>query len=731
MEETARISGVVQNIIYVNHDNSYTVLEVGNESDTILAVGILPDVRPGERLTALGKWTVHRDYGRQFQIDSVEISAPENTSHIRKYLASGAIPGVGPIIAERIIESFGDEALSVIENDYFRLAEVKGISISKAEEISRVYREQFGLRNAMLFLQKYSITPAECIRIYKKYGVMTNEVIRNDPYVLSTRIHLRFDRVDAIAERLGVPRDSQKRIMAGVLFVMTHNCTNGHTFIPRGKIVPVAVKLLGCNEELVADAIDLLVESEDLYSEEFDGTECLFLPDCYRAESYIAQRLCLLNRCFPEDGNNHERLISRLEKRFSINYADEQKRAISCAVQRGVLVLTGGPGTGKTTVIRGIVEAYEDMGIKVCLTAPTGRAAKQMAELTGHEAKTVHRLLEAGLDEYGASRFMRNDGNLLDYSAVILDETSMVDIFLFESLLRALKPHCRIVLVGDADQLPSVGPGNILKDIIDSGLFPCVHLDHIFRQSASSMIITNSHRVVSGEMPVLDCKDADFFFLPCSSDYVAVRNICDLVSRRLPKAYGFDPMWDIQIICPSKVGLTGTVALNRSVQEVLNPADLSKNEISLHGTLFRQGDKVMQIRNNYDLMWTDSSGESGSGIFNGDIGVIESIDSNASVIIMRVEDKLYQYPFTMTEDLDLAYAITVHKSQGSEFDAVVIPVCSLPQKLMYRNLFYTAITRAKKMVLLIGSADTISSMVNNTTRNARFTALAEFLYREA
>lgn len=728
---TERLSGVVQSVIYVNPDNGYTVLEIASDTDVIPAVGTLPTINPGEQITVTGRWGLHKDYGKQFQIESLEVTLPESETQIKKYLASGAIPGVGPVLAERIVTAFGGEALSVIENDYFRLAEVRGISVSKAEEISRAYSEQFGLRTAMLFLQQYGITPAECIRIYKKYGLMTREVVQNDPYVLSTRLHLSFERVDLIASQMGFEPDSQKRIMAGIMYVMTHNCGNGHTFIPRRKVTPVAVKLLGCQESSIEDAMDLLIESEDLYAEEIDDVECLFLPDCYRAETYIAQRLCDLNRSIPSNGVDYDKLVRTLEQQFGIQYAPEQRQAVSGALQRGLLVLTGGPGTGKTTVIRGILEGYRSMGLEVCLAAPTGRAAKRMTELTGAEAKTVHRLLEASVDETGFNRFSRNESSPLDYSAIILDEASMVDVFMMESLLRALKLHCRIVLVGDADQLPSVGPGNILRDIVDSDLLPCVHLEHIFRQAAESLMITNSHRVVSGELPVLDNKTSDFFFLPCPSDTVAGQTVCDLTVRRLPQAYSFDPLWDIQVICPSKKGITGTVALNGALQAALNPPDKSKAEVKLRGTVFRVGDKIMQIRNNYDLVWVSSRKENGAGIFNGDIGVIESIDQAASLLHVRMEDKLYNYPFTLADDLDLAYAITVHKSQGSEFDAVILPVGNVPGKLIYRNLFYTAITRAKKMIVLVGSKQTVAAMVQNVNRNARFTALTEFLYRES
>ena len=725
------LEGVVQSVIYVNPDNNYTVLEIALEDDVIPAVGILPDLHPGEHVAAKGHWGMHKDYGKQFQIDSVELRLPETAAQIKAYLASGAIPGIGPVLAERILDAFGEEALSVIETDYFRLAEVKGISVSKAEEISRAYNEQFGLRTAMLFLQQYGITPAECIRIYKKYGLMTREVISNDPYVLSTRMNLAFDRVDTIASQMGFEPTSQKRIMAGVLYVMTHNRTNGHTFLPRRKVTPVAVKLLGCDEETVSEATELLIESEDLYSEEIEDVECLFLPDCYRAESFVAGRLCDLNRSIPSNKTDYDHLIRRLEKQFDIEYAPEQRKAVNDALQRGLLILTGGPGTGKTTVIRGILEGYLAMGLDVCLAAPTGRAAKRMSELTGHEAKTIHRLLEASVDADGVNRFSRNEKSQLDYSAVILDEASMVDIFMMESLLRALKLSCRVVLVGDADQLPSVGPGNLLRDLVDSELLPCVRLDHIFRQAEQSLIVTNSHRVVKGEMPILDDKTSDFFFIGSQSDSLSARTVCDLVSRRLPQAYGFDPLWDIQVICPSKIGAAGTTALNPALQAVLNPDDGKKKSITLRGTTFREGDKVMQNRNNYDLVWTDKHGENGAGLYNGDIGVIEKVDEAASAFFIRVEDKKYTVPFAYADDLDLAYAITVHKSQGSEFEAVILPVGAVPPKLVYRNLFYTAITRAKKMIVLIGDPATVASMVENVNKNARFTALGEFLFRES
>ena len=730
MDELERLTGVITSVIYVNPDNGYTVLEISNETDTVPAVGILPDVNPGEQVSVLGKWVLHKDYGRQFQIQSIEIKVPETTAQIQKYLASGAVPGVGPVLAERIIEAFGDEALKIIENDYFRLAEVKGISVSKAEEISRAYSEQFGLRTAMLFLQQFDISPAECIRIYKKYGLLTHDVIKNDPYVLSTRMHMPFARVDAIAEQLGFDQTSQKRICAGVLYVMYHNCLNGHTFIPLKKIAPVACKMLGCEPDDVSEAIQRLIDGEELYLEDIEDTECLFLPECYKAESYIAQRLCLINRSIPSNHVDQDKLINRLEKQLGIEYDVKQRDAVEQAMQRGLLVLTGGPGTGKTTIIRGILEGFCSIGLNACLAAPTGLAAKRMTELTGFEAKTVHRLLEASFDDNGKSRFSRDEQNPLDYEAVILDEASMVDVFTFESLLRAMKLGCRLVIVGDADQLPSVGPGNVLRDIIDSGLLPCIKLDRIFRQAAESLMITNSHHVVNGEMPVLNRSDSDFFFIPSENELSASDTVCDLVSRRLPSAYGFDPVWDIQVVCPSKKGVTGTAALNKSLQAVLNPQSGSKDEVMLRGTVFRVGDKIMQIRNNYDLLWVDKNGEHGAGIYNGDIGVVEKIIPSATELKIRVEDKLYDYPFSLADDLDLAYAITVHKSQGSEFDAVVLPVGSVPEKLVYRNLFYTAITRAKKMIVLIGSKNTVSAMVANVNKNARYTALTEFIYRE-
>ncbi len=728
--EQIQLEGGIRSVIFCNEQNGYTVLEIENGEDCFPAVGVLPPLHAGEHVIVRGYWGTHKDYGRQFQIQAVEVVQPRTETQILRYLASGAVRGIGPALAERIVERFGAQTLQIMEKEPRRLAEIKGISLSKSEEIARSYAEQFGLRSVMLFLQQYGLTPSECVRIWKKLGGGATDTVKKNPYVLCTLIRMPFDRADEIAQAFGIEPHASCRLMAGLLYVLRHNRQNGHTYLPKDKLLPVACKLLDASVNQMEDALDMLVDLQSVVVDTVGETQVVFLPDCHRAEQYIADRIALLRSAFPGSQEDYGNIVARIEKSLQISYAPEQKQAIDYALRRGALVLTGGPGTGKTTVIRGIIMACESIGLKVCLAAPTGRAAKRMTELTGVEAKTIHRLLEAEFDENDVSRFARNERNTLDYTAIILDEASMIDAVLMESMLRAMKLNCRLILVGDADQLPSVGAGNVLRDLIDSGAIPTVRLEHIFRQAAESLIITNSHRVVRGEMPLLDQKDSDFFFLSSESESLTRRTVCDLVSRRLPDAYGFSPLWDIQVLTPSRRAGCGTVVLNAALQEALNPAGAHKHQVVLRGITFREGDKVMQVRNNYDLIWTDEKREEGSGIFNGDIGIIETIDAVNSNLRICFDGRRVDYGFELCEDLELAYAITAHKSQGSEFPAVVLALSGVPSKLVYRNLFYTAITRARELLVLVGSGGTIAKMVSVANRNARFTALQEFLRRE-
>ncbi len=728
--ERLRLEGMIQSVIYTNPDNGYTVLEIADDEDCFPAVGILPSVNVGEHVSVVGTWVTHKDYGQQFKIEEIEVVVPKTDTHILRYLASGAVKGIGPAIAEKIVSRFGNRSLEIIEHNYAELAVIKGISLSKAEEINKSYVSQFGLRNVMMFLQEYGLTPSECVRVYKKLGSGACEIIKNNPYVLCHIVHFPFERVDELAPSFGINSQASCRISAGILHVLRHNSTNGHTYVPRHKLTTVTANFLSVEEELLNDCIETLVDEEYIVIDEVDGIESIFLTDYYNAESYIAERLALLMRTFPDNKLDYSKVIASTEKALGIEYADEQREAISLALRRGIMVLTGGPGTGKTTVIKGIIAACGKQNLKVCLAAPTGRAAKRMTELTGCEAKTIHRLLEAEFSDDNVTHFCKNEKEQLDFEVIILDEASMIDCLLMDSLLRAMKLNCRLILVGDADQLPSVGAGNVLRDIIKSGDIPTVKLQHIFRQASESLIITNSHRIVNGELPVLDVRDSDFFFMSSGGEASANATVCDLVSRRLPAAYGYNSNTDIQVITPARKTLCGTKELNKSLQAKINPPSPQKSEVILRGIVYRQGDKVMQTRNNYELLWTSDSGEQGSGIFNGDIGFVESIDFKSSVLEVSFDGKAVSYPFQMIDDLEHAYAITAHKSQGSEFSAVVLVLDGVPPRLKYRNLLYTAVTRAKERLIIVGRQSTVAEMVRTCNIGARYTALSEFIYRE-
>ena len=722
------MAGSVESVVFRNEKNGYAVIEMNNGEELVTAVGTMPFVGVGERLRVVGKWVNSQTYGPQFQVRSLERSGPADAAAILKYLSSGAVKGVGPGTAKRIVEAFGDGALKVLEEEPQRLSSIRGITPAKAEKIGGEFRRMGGIREIMLELGGYGITPEEAVRVWRAYGAQAADRVREDPYCLCGEgLSVDFARADRIAASLNHPADDACRLRAGLVHVLRHNEGNGHNCLPADKLLPAAARMLGVGLELVSAALEDLKADGSLVSRDFHGREFLFTPALYRSEVYIAGRIRMMLRFPAQPLTGVDGYLSAVEAEQGIRYAEMQKQAVREALSRGMLILTGGPGTGKTTTLNAIIRILKAKGEKVLLAAPTGRAAKRMADLTGQEAKTIHRMLQVKWDENDRPEFEKNEKNLLECDALIVDELSMVDAGLFEAVLRALPLGCRLVLVGDCDQLPSVGPGNVLGDLIASGLLPVVQLKRVFRQSMSSLIVTNAHRIVAGKMPQLAVHTADFFFLPCRTPAEVSDLIVDLCSRRLPASYGYSPMTDIQVLAPGRKGALGTGELNRRLQQALNPADGKKKEITLNGTLFREGDKVMQVRNDYSLPWTRDDGTCGEGVYNGDLGVLLGIDRRASVMTVRMDDRTVQYELEAAAELEPAYAMTVHKSQGNEFPAVVMPVFRGAPQLQYRNLLYTAVTRAKSLLILAGRQESIRAMVENDRKTRRYTGLAHFL----
>lgn len=728
-EEFITIVGSVENIVYSNSDTGFCVIDLGTDDELITVVGSINAVSVGEELKLTGSFVNHKTFGRQFKAQYFERSLPANENAIRKYLSSGIVKGIGPKIADRIVDRFKDDALKIIEESPERLSEIQGITPKKAEQFSRDFKQIFGMRSLMMFLSANGVNPMQSVSVYKKFGVLALELIKQNPYILcSEDLRIDFKVADKIAENSGLSKTSEERIYAGLCFVLVHNLNNGFTCLPKNRLVKVTAELLTLETETVSDCLDLQLDKKTLYSFE-ENTELIFLPNFYIAQKYIASRLKLMLSVFSKKVSDIDEVIEKIEKSKNIEYEELQKKAIKEASENDAFILTGGPGTGKTTTVNGIIDALERQGKTVALTAPTGRAAKRLSEVTGREAKTIHRLLEVevGYAKTGKLQFVHNEQTPLEYDAVIVDEMSMVDTLLFDSLLRGMKPTAKLIMVGDFHQLPSVGAGNILHDLIKSDTIPMVELNHIFRQAAKSLIVTNAHMVVSGEMPDLSRNDNDFFFMARSDSQNAQTTILDLCSARLPKTYGFSSLDDIQVLSPQKKGDLGVVELNRRLQGRLNPKTDMTTEFQGQLYTFRLGDKVMQIKNNYDILWT-KDGENGAGIFNGDIGIIKMIDRGSKTMAVEFDSRLCYYDFdTANEQLELAYAVTVHKSQGSEFNAIILPLMNGYSKLYYRNLLYTAITRAKKILIIIGSREAVGRMVQNNHEALRYTGMKRML----
>ncbi len=730
-----RLTGSIEHVIYANEDNGFAICDLGTESgDLITITGTLPYVGEGDSVTVYGKWVHNPKYGRQFRVETCERQMPADANSMLRYLASGAIKGIGPKIAQRIVDEFGDETFDVIEHHPEWLANVSGISRKSAKSIGADFAEKAGIRSAMMFFRDF-FGAAATVRIYKRYGGNAVELAKKNPYRLCEEIEgIGFERADRMARDLGLATDSEDRICSGICYLLSSNAqANGHVCLPRDKTVQGAARLLGVDETAVNDALELLLAREQVHAERLGGIELLYDKKQYENEKYIATKLLLLDRVCPAmETANIGAFIDREQAKTGVRYADLQRRAISDALENGVMLLTGGPGTGKTTVVRALLHIFSSMGLKIALTAPTGRAAKRLSESTSCEARTIHRLLEYGGEESGGrGRFMRDESNLLEENVLIVDEASMVDSLLMGALLRAVKPGSRLVLIGDADQLPSVGAGNVLRDLIDSGRFATVRLTEIFRQAQKSLIVTNAHAINRGELPRLDVKDNDFFFMPRSEDASITATVAQLCGIRLPRTYGAMATTGTQVIVPSRKGEAGTEHLNVVLQATLNPPSPEKREYRFREITYREGDRVMQVRNNYDMEWERDNGMTGAGIFNGDVGVIESIDPTDGNMRIRFEDRTVTYEFSLLEDLEPAYAVTVHKSQGCEYPIVILPLGNVPPMLRSRNLLYTAVTRAQCIVIVVGREDVLADMVRNNRQTMRYTGLSERLRREA
>lgn len=729
-EQLLELTGTAEQVVYRNDKNGYTVLEMVSGDESVTVVGTLPMVSAGEELRLLGGWTSHPTFGVQFKAEACERKMPTSEKAILRYLSSGAVKGIGPATAGKLVDAFGEKTLEVMEKEPERLCSVKGITRQKAKKIAEEFQKIYGIREAMASLSEYGITPEEAVRIWKLWGNAATEFIQDDPYLLCEEgVGINFERADAIAASLERPQDDRCRVRAGILHVLRHNMRNGHTCLPQDKLLPAVSSFLGVEDQQVYEAFEALVTEGSLICDSLGERAFVFLPKLHQSEVLSASRLLMMLRYPAQSITGVESQIERIEREQGIEYADLQKKAIEDALKLGLLILTGGPGTGKTTTLNAIIRILSDAGEKVSLAAPTGRAAQRLSEVTGREAKTIHRLLEVEWDQNDKPVFSKNEHNLLDCDALIVDELSMVDTNLFEGLLKALPLGCRLVMVGDSDQLPSVGAGNVLSDLIHSELLPVVQLKEIFRQSMQSLIVTNAHRIVRGELPDLHQKNSDFFFLHMDNPRLISDTIVDLCIRRLPRTYGYSPLYDIQVLSPGRKGELGTFELNRQLQQALNPPDRSKKELAVGGMTLREGDKVMQIKNNYDIPWTKTDGTTGEGVFNGDVGILAEINRPLSSLTVLYDDKTAVYELENASDLELAYAVTVHKSQGSEFSAVVMPMYPGPKPLYYRNLLYTGVTRAKSMLVMVGVEQTVQTMVENNKKTKRFSGLCHFLKR--
>ena len=725
MQELSEINGTVSAVIFRNDENGYGVVKLELDSgENVTAVGCLPYIAPGEMISAEGSWMTHAQHGRQFKIEQCSRLLPTSAEAIYEYLAGGTVRGVGPATAALIVDRFGDKALDVLEMHPEKLAEIKGISSAKAKDISAGFKKQAGVRRLTEFLCSYGIQPIFALRMFKFYGNSAIEVVHENPYILSSsHIGASFAEADSLALALGLEGDSLNRVCAAVVFELVHNSGNGHCFIPRGKLTLATSQLIGVAQELAEDAVDKLAETGEIVCCTVAGLDACYLAPLYEAETYTAGRIKAMCKAKTERKVDITSIISRLEAANNIEYAPMQREAIALAAQNRMLVITGGPGTGKTTILKAVLALYDELELETYLAAPTGRAAKRMSELCGMEASTIHRMLGAKMSEDGETVvFGKDEEDKLACDALIIDECSMVDITLMHAILKALKSDCRILLVGDADQLPSVGPGNVFSDIIRSGVVPTVRLTEIFRQKADSRIVRNAHMINRGEHPDFNENSGDFFRLRRMQGGSCVETIVELCKKRLPENMKI-PSNQIQVLSPSRKGETGTVNLNKCLQAALNPSDEKKKEKLFGETVFRVGDRVIQIKNNYDIVWKDKLGKSGMGVYNGDIGTIIEIDTASEYLKVDYDDKIALYGFEMLNELEHAWALTVHKSQGSEYRAVILSLNPVAQLLLTRGVLYTAVTRAKELLIMVGDENVAHRMIDNHKQSRRYSAL--------
>lgn len=741
------LKGYVEHIIYQNSANGYTVMNLVSDEEEITCVGTFGTLEAGEMVELTGEYTEHALYGRQFKADSVRVLPPEDVVSIRRYLGSGAIKGIGEALADRIVRKFGEDTFRIMEEEPERLVEVKGISERIARQIAVQMEEKKELREAMIFLQRYGISNTLAVKIYDTYGTRLYGVLEENPYRLAEDITgVGFKIADEIAAKVGIHTDSDYRIRSGILYVLLQGAQEGNVYLPMELLLQRTAELLGLTVEQIEPQIMNLMMDKKLVIKEKDGQKAVYAMSYYYAELNCARMLHDLNVSMGESGGKNDGLlpaeeqkleerIRELEKRERIELDDLQRKAVLESIKNGLLILSGGPGTGKTTTINTMIQYFEEEGQDILLAAPTGRAAKRMTEATGYEAKTIHRLLELGgpgETDYTNTKvaFERNEENPLEADVLIIDEMSMVDIHLFQSLLKAVTVGTRLIMVGDVNQLPSVGPGQVLRDLIDSGCFPVIMLQKIFRQAGESDIVVNAHRIRQGQEIRMDNKSRDFFFLPRNDVNVIYKHMVQLVTEKLPRYVNATP-FDIQVLTPMRKGVLGVETLNQILQEYVNPPAPGKAEHECGGMLFRQGDKVMQIKNNYRLEWEVVSKygipiDKGLGVFNGDMGTIWEIDEySQSVTVEYDEGKRVTYPFSDMDEVELAYAVTIHKSQGSEYPAVIMPLLGGPKMLMNRNLLYTGVTRARDCVTILGSADTVMQMIRNENEQKRFSGLAD------